>query len=104
MPYLFFKIYESRLFNTFNLSPFWACDFVKTFGKFYSRGRTAQQNLDVSQKRAAQVSDALGADGIAAARLESHGLGATNLKIKTGEGVTEPRNRRIEIRLIARPG
>jgi outer membrane protein OmpA-like peptidoglycan-associated protein len=65
---------------------------------------TPQQNLDVTQKRAALVAEALVGDGIAAARLEAHGFGATNLKVMTGDHVAQSRNRRIELRISARPG
>jgi outer membrane protein OmpA-like peptidoglycan-associated protein len=63
-----------------------------------------EQNLSVSQKRAALVGDALTQSGIAAGRIEAHGFGEANLKIATGDHVSEPRNRRIEVRIVARPG
>jgi outer membrane protein OmpA-like peptidoglycan-associated protein len=63
-----------------------------------------EQNLDVSQTRATSVGDALTQSGIAAARIEVHGLGGTYLKVVTGDHVSEPRNRRIEIRVVPRPG
>ncbi|MGC9953535.1 MAG: OmpA family protein [Rhizomicrobium sp.] len=63
-----------------------------------------EQNLAVSQKRAALVGDALARSGIAAARIEAHGFGEANLKVATGDHVNEPRNRRIELRITARPG
>jgi flagellar motor protein MotB len=34
--------------------------------------------------------------------LQAHGYGEDNLKVKTGDQVNEPRNRRIEIRIVAR--
>jgi len=64
----------------------------------------AQQNLAVSQKRAALVAAALTQDGVAAARVTAQGLGQTNLKVMTGDSVSEPRNRRIELRIVAKPG
>jgi outer membrane protein OmpA-like peptidoglycan-associated protein len=63
-----------------------------------------EQNLTVSQKRAALVGDALTSGGIAAGRIEAHGFGEANLKIATGDHVSEPRNRRIELRIVAKPG
>lgn len=65
---------------------------------------TAEQNLDVSQKRAALVAGALNGLGVSDGRTEAHGFGATNLKVTTGDHVSEPRNRRIEIRVVPRPG
>ena len=67
-------------------------------------GGSPEQNLTVSQKRAALVGDALTQSGIAAGRIEAHGFGEANLKIATGDHVSEPRNRRIEVRIVARPG
>ena len=63
-----------------------------------------ERNLDVSQRRAASTGDALTQSGIAAARIEVHGFGGTSLKVVTGDHVNEPRNRRIEIRIVPRPG
>ncbi len=64
---------------------------------------TTDQNLVVSQKRARLVADALVSDGVAGSRVSSQGFGASRLKIATGPDKSEPRNRRIEIRVIARP-
>lgn len=61
------------------------------------------RNMAVSQKRARRVADALVSDGVAGPRVGAQGYGATHLKIVTGPSVNEPRNRRIEIRIIARP-
>jgi len=63
-----------------------------------------QQNLTVSQKRAALVAGALTQNGVAAARVTAQGLGQTNLRVMTGDNVSEPRNRRIELRIVAKPG
>lgn len=57
-------------------------------------------NLRVSQKRADAVAAELHADGIAASRLTATGYGATHLRKATGEGVSEARNRRVEIRIV----
>jgi outer membrane protein OmpA-like peptidoglycan-associated protein len=65
---------------------------------------TPEQNLSLSLKRAALAGDALSQSGIAAGRIEVHGFGGTSLKIATGDHVNEPRNRRIEIRIVPRPG
>jgi len=60
-----------------------------------------EQNLAVSQKRAAAVAAFLGASGVAPARLSSQGYGATNIKVSRG---SDPRNRRIEIKITPTPG
>jgi len=65
---------------------------------------TPAQNLDVSQKRAGLVVETLTGAGVAEARTEAHGFGAMNLKVMTGDHVNEPRNRRIEMRIVPRPG
>jgi outer membrane protein OmpA-like peptidoglycan-associated protein len=64
---------------------------------------TPGQNLTLSLKRAEWVGSALTQSGIAASRIEVHGFGGTSLKIVTGDRVNEPRNRRIEIRIVPRP-
>lgn len=61
------------------------------------------QNLAVSEKRARLVTDALAHDGVAQARLSAQGYGETSLRIRTGDNVDEPRNRRIEIRITPTP-
>jgi outer membrane protein OmpA-like peptidoglycan-associated protein len=63
-----------------------------------------QSNLAVSQKRARSIADALAHEGVSAARLSSQGFGETHLRVATGDNKDEPRNRRIEILINARPG
>jgi outer membrane protein OmpA-like peptidoglycan-associated protein len=63
-----------------------------------------EQNLTLSLKRAGLVGEALAQSGIAPSRIEVHGFGGTSLKIATGDHVNEPRNRRIELRIVPRPG
>jgi outer membrane protein OmpA-like peptidoglycan-associated protein len=58
-------------------------------------------NLSLSEKRAQALADALKQNGIAAARLSAVGYGATNPKVSDGK---DPRNRRIEIRIVPKPG
>ncbi len=65
---------------------------------------TPERNLDVSRNHATAAGAVLTENGIAAARIEIHGFGGTNLKIMTRDHVFEPRNRRIEIRIVPRPG
>lgn len=57
-------------------------------------------NLDLSQRRAESVATVLADDGVNPARISPRGYGETNLKIPTGDGVNEPRNRRVEIRIV----
>jgi outer membrane protein OmpA-like peptidoglycan-associated protein len=57
------------------------------------------QNLVVSQKRADAVIRQLAGDGVEPKRLAARGFGDEVLKIPTGPNVSEPRNRRIEIRI-----
>ena len=65
---------------------------------------TPERNLSVSLRRAALAGGALTQSGIAAGRIEVHGFGGNSLKIATGDRVNEPRNRRIELRIVPRPG
>lgn len=71
---------------------------------FTDTSGTPDQNLEISQKRARQVADALAHEGVAAERISWQGLGESRLRVATGDNKKEPRNRRIEIYLRARPG
>lgn len=57
-------------------------------------------NLKLSQRRAEAVADVLADDGINPARISPRGFGETQLRIPTGDNVNEPRNRRVEIRIV----
>jgi outer membrane protein OmpA-like peptidoglycan-associated protein len=61
---------------------------------------TPEGNLDLSHARAERVSDALTHDGVNDRRIETHGFGQTHLAVPTSDDVSEPRNRRIVIRMI----
>lgn len=63
-----------------------------------------EQNLKVSQKRAEAVAAELRAQGVDTHRIVAMGFGQTHLKRATGDGVGEPRNRRVEIRIVPHPG
>jgi len=76
---------------------------IQVNGYTDTRG-TPDKSLSLSQRRADAVAGALRADGIAAARLTATGFGQTHLKIATGADKSEPRNRRIEIRILPHPG
>jgi outer membrane protein OmpA-like peptidoglycan-associated protein len=73
------------------------CGYTDTVGP-------AAENLAVSQRRAKAVADALAHEGVAPQRISSQGFGEMHLKVATGDDKKEPRNRRIEIVLKARPG
>lgn len=58
----------------------------------------AAMNQALSERRAAAVRDYLiRRYGVSASRLESVGLGQTQLLVPTGDGVNEPRNRRVQV-------
>ncbi len=61
-----------------------------------------ERNLKVSQRRAEAVAAAF--RGVDARRIQATGFGETQLKIATGDNKAEPRNRRVEIRIIPHPG
>ncbi len=61
-----------------------------------------ERNLQLSQARASAVAKALTDDGVDPHRVLARGFGGRGLKIPTGAGVNEPRNRRIEIRITPR--
>lgn len=63
---------------------------------------SAAKNMEVSRKRAYTVGGQLVKDAVPLSRLQAHGYGEDDLKIKTGDQMNEPRNRRIEIRIVAR--
>ena len=61
------------------------------------------KNVDISQRRARAVADALGGDGVSSARIVAQGFGEANPRVKTGANVNEARNRRVEIKITATP-
>ena len=61
-------------------------------------GRSGQDyNLSLSLRRTDAVRAELVRDGVAAAAIQVHGYGDTNLLVPTGPNVREPQNRRVEI-------
>ena len=54
-------------------------------------------NMALSLRRANAVKDALVKLGVPAAAITTVGVGEKNLLVKTGDGVREPQNRRVEI-------
>jgi outer membrane protein OmpA-like peptidoglycan-associated protein len=71
---------------------------------FTDTSGTPEQNLTVSQKRAGLIAAALSHEGVPPARLTAQGFGESHLRFATGDNKKDPRNRRIEILLKARPG
>lgn len=63
-------------------------------------GSNADATVAASQKRAKAVADGFSHYGIAAGRLTVNGLGATNLRIANA---SDPKNRRIEIKITPNP-
>ncbi|MBU6443233.1 MAG: OmpA family protein [Alphaproteobacteria bacterium] len=61
---------------------------------------SADLNLKLSQARAEAVANELVDAGINPARISPRGYGETHLRIPTGDNVNEPRNRRVEIRIL----
>ena len=59
-----------------------------------------QHNLDLSRARADAVADVLTHQGVAGSRIHTHGFGETHLAVPTGNNVSEPRNRRVVVRIL----
>jgi len=73
-------------------------------GGFTDTIGTPDRNLAISTKRAKLIADGLAHEGVAPQRITSQGFGETRLRVATGDEKKEPRNRRIEILLKAKPG
>jgi outer membrane protein OmpA-like peptidoglycan-associated protein len=61
---------------------------------------TPEYNGRLSQHRAEAVANVLVDDGVNPARISPRGFGETHLLIPTGDNVDEPRNRRVQIRVV----
>jgi outer membrane protein OmpA-like peptidoglycan-associated protein len=59
----------------------------------------AALNLRLSQERAKAVADVLLSEGVAPPRITTKGFGESFPRVPTRDGVSEPRNRRVEITL-----
>jgi outer membrane protein OmpA-like peptidoglycan-associated protein len=70
---------------------------------FFDTAGTPAEALERSRHHAKAIADNLVADGVSSERVTSQGFGATHLKIVTGPGKNEARNRRIEVRIVAHP-
>ena len=62
---------------------------------------TREHNQALSDARARAVADVLVREGVARNRIRTEGMGEEGLVVQTGEGVAEPRNRRVMVRLIS---
>jgi outer membrane protein OmpA-like peptidoglycan-associated protein len=71
---------------------------VGVFG-FTDTTGAAEHNERLSYDRAVAVADELVRYGVDQRRINVHGYGETNLKVRTPDGVAEVRNRRVEILL-----
>ena len=65
---------------------------------------TPDQELAVSTNHARLIADALAHEGVGGQRITSEGLGRAHPRIAIGAHRNEPRNRRVEILIRARPG
>jgi outer membrane protein OmpA-like peptidoglycan-associated protein len=74
---------------------------IDVFGFTDTTGSPAT-NQRLSEQRAQAVADYLIARGVARSRVETRGFGEQReyLRIPTGDNVDEPRNRRVEIKII----
>ena len=61
---------------------------------------THEHNQALSDARARAVADVLVREGVARDRIRTEGMGEAGLAVQTGDGVREPRNRRVVVRLI----
>jgi len=71
---------------------------VNVYG-FTDTTGTRVRNEELSQQRARVVADALMKNGVQSGRLNTRGMGETNLKVTTADNIAEARNRRVEILL-----
>ena len=58
---------------------------------------SATHNQTLSNSRAASVSSYMASQGVPAGRIREEGRGERELLVRTGDGVNEPRNRRVDI-------
>ena len=61
---------------------------------------TPEHNLALSRERAESVASAMMHEGVNDRRIETHGFGETHLAVPTSDQVSEPRNRRVVVRLM----
>lgn len=61
---------------------------------------SAEANQRASEARAKVVADVLARDGVPPDRISAKGYGETRPLVPTGDNVNQPRNRRVEIRIV----
>ena len=72
---------------------------VDVYGHTDTVGSTAS-NQTLSEERARAVTNYLINRGVASNRMRWQGFGETQLKVATADNVNEPRNRRVEIKVV----
>jgi outer membrane protein OmpA-like peptidoglycan-associated protein len=72
---------------------------IDVYGHTDTVGSTAS-NQTLSEERARAVSNYLINRGVATSRIRWQGFGETQLKVPTADNVNEPRNRRVEIKVV----
>jgi outer membrane protein OmpA-like peptidoglycan-associated protein len=70
---------------------------------FMDASGTPSETYELSGNRAKAIANALIADGVVQDRVSSQGFGASHPKFMVGANAKEPRNRRIEIHVVAHP-
>ena len=72
-------------------------------GGYTDTRASAEESVSLSQRRAKAIAERLEGDGVSPDRVSFQGYGASHLRVATGPGMSEPRNRRVEIRIVAHP-
>ena len=72
---------------------------IDVYGHTDTVGSTAS-NQTLSEERARAVTNYLTSRGVASNRIRWQGFGETQLKVATADNVNEPRNRRVEIKVV----
>ncbi|WP_296679339.1 OmpA family protein [Novosphingobium sp.] len=72
---------------------------IDVYGYTDTVGSTSSNQV-LSENRARAVANYLIGRGVPAARIRWYGYGETQLKVQTGDGVAEPMNRRVEIKIV----
>jgi outer membrane protein OmpA-like peptidoglycan-associated protein len=72
---------------------------IDVYGHTDTVGSTAS-NQRLSEERARAVTNYLASRGVAASRIRWQGFGETQLRVQTADGVNEPLNRRVEIKVV----
>lgn len=72
---------------------------IDVYGHTDTVGSTAS-NQRLSEERARAVANYLISRGVPSSRIRWQGFGETQLKVATGDGVNEPANRRVEIKIV----